>query len=133
MILHGLVSLPFILALLGAGTAFYLYILRPDLPAVVRAKLAPLVRILDDKYGIDRFNDWFFAGGARLIGGGLWKIGDVAVIDGVVNGAARLTGWVASVVREVQNGFIYRYAFVMLLGVFGLLFFSMYFSGAIEK
>jgi NADH-quinone oxidoreductase subunit L len=133
MILHGLVSLPFILALLGAGTAFYLYILRPDLPAVVRAKLAPLVHILDDKYGIDRFNDWFFAGGARLIGGGLWKIGDVAVIDGVVNGAARLTGWVASVVREVQNGFIYRYAFVMLLGVFGLLFFSMYFSGAIEK
>jgi NADH-quinone oxidoreductase subunit L len=88
---------------------------------VVRSKLSWLVKILDDKYGFDRFNDWFFAGGARRVGSGLWKIGDVKIIDGLINGSARLVGWTAALVRELQNGYIYRYAFVMLLGVFGLL------------
>jgi NADH-quinone oxidoreductase subunit L len=121
MMLQGLTELPFWFALAGAGTAFYLYILRPDLPAVVRGKLSLVVRILDDKYGFDRFNDWFFAGGARLIGGGLWKFGDVAVIDGLINGSARLVGWTAALIRELQSGYIYRYAFIMLTGVLGLL------------
>jgi NADH-quinone oxidoreductase subunit L len=88
---------------------------------VLRAKVAPLVKVLDDKYGFDRFNDWFFAGGARRLGTVLWKTGDVTIIDGVVNGSARLVGWMAAFIRELQNGYIYRYAFIMLLGVFGLL------------
>jgi NADH-quinone oxidoreductase subunit L len=121
MMLQGLMELPFWLALAGAGTAWYLYILRPDMPAVVRAKLSPLVKILDEKYGFDRFYSWFFAGGARRLGNGFWKIGDVAIIDGLINGLARLVGWIADFIREVQNGYIYRYAFIMLLGVFGLL------------
>jgi NADH-quinone oxidoreductase subunit L len=121
MVLQGFLELPFWLALAGAGAAYYLYILNPGSDAVVRSKLGWLVKILDDKYGFDRFNDWFFAGGARRIGSGLWKIGDVKIIDGLINGSARLVGWTAAMVREVQNGYIYRYALIMLSGVLGLL------------
>jgi len=122
MILHGLTAPPFWLALSGAVTAWYLYIARPELAAVVRRKAGVLVTILEEKYGFDRFNDWFFAGGARKFGGGLWRFGDVTVIDGLmVNGTARLIGWVAGMVRLVQSGFIYHYAFSMIVGVFVLL------------
>jgi NADH-quinone oxidoreductase subunit L len=127
MMLHGILSLPFLLALAGAGTAFYLYILRPDLPGVLREKMAPLVRILEDKYGLDRFNDWFFAGGARLLGGGLWKVGDVTVIDGLINASARLVNWFSFETRRLQSGYIYTYALVMLVGVFVLLTARRYF------
>jgi len=122
MILHGLTTLPFWLALAGAATAWYLYIARPELAAVVRRKAGVLVTILEEKYGFDRFNDWFFAGGARKFGGGLWRFGDVTVIDGLmVNGTARLIGWLAGMVRLIQSGFIYHYAFSMIIGVFVLL------------
>ena len=122
MMLHGLTSLPFWFALSGAATAWYLYIVNPELPGVLRKKAGFLVTILEEKYGFDRFNDWFFAGGARGIGGGLWKIGDVTIIDGfMVNGAARVVGWIASLVRLFQSGYIYHYAFTMIIGVFVLL------------
>ena len=121
MMLHGLTSLPFWFALAGLAAAWYLYIARPDLPAVLRRKAGVLVTILMEKYGFDRFNDWFFAGGARLVGGGLWKAGDVAVIDGFINGAARAVGWVAAVIRNLQSGFIYHYAFAMIIGMLVLL------------
>ena len=122
MILHGFTSLPFWLAAAGAGTAFYIYIMRPDLPAVLRAKWGVVVTILMDKYGLDRFNDWFFAGGARLLGNGLWKGVDVAVIDGVmVNGSANAVGWFSTVIRKLQSGYIYNYAFAMIFGILLLL------------
>jgi NADH-quinone oxidoreductase subunit L len=122
MMLHGLRSAPFWLALAGAATAWYLYIARPEMAAVVRRKAGLLVTILEEKYGFDRFNDWFFAGGARKFGNGLWRWGDVTVIDGLmVNGTARVVGWFAGVVRLVQSGFIYHYAFSMIIGVFVLL------------
>jgi len=122
MTLHGLTALPFWLALSGAATAWYLYIARPELPAVLRQKAGFLVTILMEKYGFDRFNDWFFAGGARGLGSFFWKIGDVAIIDGLfVNGTARLVGWISSLVRLFQSGYIYHYAFTMIIGVFVLL------------
>jgi len=122
MMAHGVVTLPFWLALAGAATAWFLYIKRPDLPAVIRAKMALPVKILENKYGLDQFNEWFFAGGARGVGHGLWKAGDQTIIDGVmVNGSARLVGWFASVVRLIQSGHIYQYAFSMIIGVFVLL------------
>jgi len=122
MTLHGLTALPFWFALAGAATAWYLYIARPELPAVLRQKFSFIVNILMEKYGFDRFNDWFFAGGARALGGGLWKIGDVAIIDGfMVNGTARVVGWISSLVRLAQSGYIYHYAFTMIIGVFVLL------------
>ena len=122
MILHGLVSPPFWLAMGGAVTAWFLYIVRPDLPAVIKQKLALPAMILEQKYFLDRFNDWFFAGGARALGRGLWKVGDQVIIDGIaVNGTASLVGRFAGVVRLLQSGQIYRYAFSMIIGVFVLL------------
>ncbi len=122
MVLHGLMTPPFWLALAGAATAWYLYIVRPDLPAKIKAKSGMLARILEEKYGFDRFNDWFFAGGARLLGRGLWKGGDQTLIDGlVVNGSAKMVGWIASIVRLFQSGYIYQYAFSMIIGVFVLM------------
>ncbi|MGC2520838.1 MAG: NADH-quinone oxidoreductase subunit L [Burkholderiales bacterium] len=122
MMLQGVASAPLWLALAGAAVAWYLYIARPEMAAVVRRKAGVLVTILEEKYGFDRFNDWFFAGGARRIGNALWKIGDVTLIDGLmVNGSARLVGWFAGMVRLIQSGFIYHYAFSMIIGVFVLL------------
>jgi NADH-quinone oxidoreductase subunit L len=106
------------------ATAWFLYILRPDLPAVVKARAGFLATVLDRKYYLDDFNDWFFAGGARKLGSGLWLWGDRTVIDGImVNGTAHLIGWFAGVARRMQTGFIYHYAFTMIFGVFALLSF----------
>jgi NADH-quinone oxidoreductase subunit L len=122
MILHGLTTAPFWFALSGLAAAWYLYIARPDLPVVLRRKAGWLVTVLQEKYYFDRFNDWFFAGGARLLGTGLWKGGDVAIIDNVfVNGSARLVGWFSTVIRHFQSGYIYHYAFTMIIGVLLLL------------
>ncbi|MGB8436032.1 MAG: NADH-quinone oxidoreductase subunit L [Burkholderiales bacterium] len=122
MALHSVTTLPFWLAVAGLATAWYLYIARPDLAGVVREKGGILTRILEHKYGFDEFNDWFFAGGARKVGSGLWKVGDVTLIDGLfVNGSARLVGWIALIVRRFQTGFIYNYAFTMFIGLLGLL------------
>ncbi|MGE0355843.1 MAG: NADH-quinone oxidoreductase subunit L [Burkholderiales bacterium] len=122
MVLHAFSTAPFWLALGGAALAGYLYLLRPDLPAVIKAKSGVLATILERKYGFDDFNDWFFAGGARALGGGLWKWGDRTVIDGLmVNGTARLIGWFAGFARRVQTGYVYHYAFTMIIGVFALL------------
>ncbi len=122
MMLHGVTTLPFWLAISGAATAWFLYIVRPELPAVIKQKSGVLATILEEKYGFDRFNDWFFAGGARLIGRGLWKGGDEALIDGVmVNGSAGAVGWISGLVRLIQTGHIYQYAFGMVFGALGLL------------
>jgi NADH-quinone oxidoreductase subunit L len=122
MVLHGLLSAPFWLATGGAVTAWLCYIKRPELPGQIRERFAAITFVLEKKYGFDEFNDWFFAGGARGLGRGLWKAGDQVLIDGMaVNGSARLVGRFAGVVRQLQSGHIYQYAFSMILGVFVLL------------
>jgi NADH-quinone oxidoreductase subunit L len=134
MMTHAVKTVPFWLTLAGIAAAWYLYILKPELPGRLRQKAGVLVTILEEKYGFDRFNDWFFAGGARKLGTGLWRFGDVAVIDGLmVNGTARLIGWFAGVVRLVQSGFIYHYAFFMIIGVFVLLTYFIFFRGALVR
>ena len=132
MTLHAVGTAPFWLALAGAALAGYLYLVRPEMADVVRSKAGVLVRILEDKYGFDRFYDWFFAGGVRRFGNGLWRFGDVTVIDGLmVNGSARLIGWFAGMVRLVQSGFIYHYAFSMIIGVSMLLTYFIFFRGTL--
>jgi len=121
MMIHALGTAPFWLAVGGIATATFLYLLRPDLPAVIKGKAGYLYTLLERKYGFDEFNDWFFAGGARLAGGGLWKGGDVAMIDGFINGSARAVGWFAGVLRTLQSGYIYHYAFAMIIGILLLL------------
>jgi NADH-quinone oxidoreductase subunit L len=122
MITHGLFTTPFWLVTAGIAVAFYLYILRPDLPGVLRAKFGLLARILENKYGFDELYQKLFGDGAVKVGTGLWKGGDVAVIDGVlVNGSAKTVGLIARIVRTFQTGFIYQYAFTMIIGLFVLL------------
>jgi NADH-quinone oxidoreductase subunit L len=122
MALHGLLSAPFWLALSGVALAWYMYLVNPALPARVQRMVQPLYTLLDNKYYMDWFNENVIARGARLLGVGLWKGGDEAVIDGaMVNGSARGVAWVAGVVRWFQTGYIYHYAFSMLLGVIVLM------------
>lgn len=128
--LHAFATVPFYLALAGVVVAWYLWSYRPDLPEKIGAKLKLLHWVLTNKYGFDRFNEIVFAGGARAIGNLLWRVGDVTLIDGVmVNGSARTVGWVAGVVRHLQTGYLYTYAFAMILGLLGLLFFARWMMG----
>jgi NADH-quinone oxidoreductase subunit L len=128
MVMHSVASVPLWLAVGGAALAWFLYVKRPDLPAVIKARSGWIATLLDNKYYFDDFNDWFFAGGARRVGTGLWAWGDKTVIDGImVNGTAKLIGWFAGVARRMQTGYIYHYAFTMIFGVFALLtFFWLY-------
>ena len=121
--LHALTSLPFLLAVSGVVCAWYCYLINPALPATIGRVLSPLHYVLEQKYFFDRFNDFFFSGGSRLLGRGLWKGGDQAIIDGaIVNGSWRLVGLVANSSRGVQTGYLYHYAISMIVGVALLLF-----------
>ena len=116
--LHGIQALPFWLAIAGIATAWYLYRVRLDLPKKIAIAFGPLYALVERKYGFDELYARLFASGAQVIGTGLWKGGDRSVIDGVlVNGSARLVGWFSGVVRLLQSGLIYWYAFVMIFGV----------------
>jgi NADH-quinone oxidoreductase subunit L len=122
MALHGLTTLPFWLAFAGVASAYYCYMINPRVPAWFFSKFHALHTLLENKYYMDKFNDFFWAGGARLLGGGLSRVGDKTLIDGlVVNGSAKVVGWFSRMVRVLQTGYIYHYAFVMILGVLGFL------------
>ncbi len=122
MALHAVTTPVFWLAFSGVALSWFFYMKRPDIPAAIKARFSGIYTLLDNKYYFDKFNEVVFAGGARLLGRGLWKGGDVALIDGLlVNGSARLVGAIASVVRFFQSGYIYHYAFTMIIGVFVLL------------
>jgi NADH-quinone oxidoreductase subunit L len=96
--------------------------INPRVPAWLYKTFRPLHTLLENKYYLDKFNELVFAGGARLLGKGLWNIGDKMLIDGlVVNGSAKVVAWLASLSRLLQTGYIYHYAFVMILGVLGFL------------
>jgi len=119
---HGVLALPFWLAVAGIVAAWYCYLVNPALPERLKRAAGPIYTLLDQKYYFDRFNDWFFAGGARAMGFFLSTVGDRSIIDGFfVNGTARLVGWTASLWRNMQSGYVYHYAFTMILGVFALL------------
>jgi NADH-quinone oxidoreductase subunit L len=126
MAIHGFMTLPFALAASGVFVAWFFYMKRPDIPAAIQKRFALINSILENKYGFDSFNDRFFAAGSRFIGNKLWLIGDVKLIDGaLVNGTANLIGRLSLVVRKLQSGLIYHYAFAMIIGVFLMLtFFS---------
>ena len=120
--LHGIVALPFWLAMAGVGTAYYLYMVNPSIPAKLHQSFNWLYRILENKYGFDRFNEVVFAAGSRLIGRVLWKVGDQTIIDGaMVNGAGKTVGFVSKKARLLQSGYLYVYAFAMIVGLLVLL------------
>ncbi|WP_300451328.1 NADH-quinone oxidoreductase subunit L [Accumulibacter sp.] len=122
MATHAVTTAVFWLAFLGVALSWFLYMKRPDIPAAIKSRFGALYTLLDNKYYFDKFNDVVFAGGARLLGRGLWKGGDTGLIDGViVSGAVHLVGWLSAVARLFQTGHIYHYAFTMIIGVFVLM------------
>lgn len=122
MAVHSLTSAPLWLAIAGVVTAYYFYMVNPRVPAWFKDKFSAIYTLLDNKYYMDKFNDVVFAGGARMLGTGLWTIGDKGLIDGlVVNGSAKVVNWFSKVTRLWQSGYIYHYAFVMIIGVLGFL------------
>lgn len=126
MALDALTSLPFWLALAGVATSYFFYMVKPEIPTAIKKNFHAIYTLLDNKYYLDKFNDVVFAGGARLLGGGLWNVGDKGLIDGlIVNGSAKFVGWFSRTMRTIQTGYIYHYAFVMILGVLGYLIYFM--------
>ncbi len=106
------------LALGGIAAAWYLYLRRPDLPDRIAARFSRLYRLLVNKYYFDWFNENVVAVGVRNFGTSLWKRGDETVIDGwLVNGSARAIGTLSAVVRQLQSGYLYHYAFAMIFGL----------------
>jgi NADH-quinone oxidoreductase subunit L len=117
-VLSSFMHLPVWLAGLGVLTAYQFYLWKPEWSEAAKKRLSVLYTVLVDKYGFDWFNEHVIAAGARLLGGGLWRIGDQLVIDdGLVNGSARTVGWLGSVMRYAQSGYLYHYAFAMILGL----------------
>ena len=122
LLLHAFADYPMYLAAAGVFTAWYLYMKRPELPGVIQNKLTVIYNILNNKYGFDRFNEIFFAGGSRKIGELFWRLGDIKLIDGLlVNGSAKSIGWFSGIIRHMQTGYLYHYAFVMIIGFLLLL------------
>jgi NADH-quinone oxidoreductase subunit L len=117
-VLHAFGSPAVYLALAGVVTAWYLYLKRPELPAGIAARFSRLHRLLVNKYYFDWFNENVVAAGVRSFGASLWKRGDETVIDGwLVNGSARAVAALSAVVRHVQTGYLYHYAFAMIIGL----------------
>jgi NADH-quinone oxidoreductase subunit L len=121
-IVSALAAPPVWLAAAGVLTAYIFFKWKPSLADSAERSFKWLHRILTEKYGFDWFNEHIIAAGARGLGGGLWRFGDQDLIDdGLVNGSARVVGWFSSVMRYAQSGYLYHYAFAMILGLASLL------------
>ena len=116
--LHAFTTLPFALALAGVVSAWYCYLINPAVPAWFFRHFSAVYKLLDNKYYMDKINEFVFAGGARQLGGGLSSVGDRTLIDGLmVNGSAKLVAWFSTITRTLQTGYIYHYAFTMIVAV----------------
>lgn len=122
MALHSLTTLPLWLAIAGVVTSYVFYMMYPAIPAAIKRVAQPVYTLLENKYYLDWINENILARGARMLGTGLWKVGDQALIDGaVVNGSWKLVGLFSGLVRKAQSGYLYHYALIMILGVFVLM------------
>jgi len=127
-LVHALLPGPLWLAAAGFGVAWYVYYKgNTHIAERMAQRFAFLYRMLDRKYWADEFNAFVFAGGSRGLGRLLWRVGDVKLIDGLmVNGSARTIGWAAGIVRQIQSGYLYTYAFAMIIGLLVLLTWFVY-------
>ena len=122
--IHAFTSLPFALMIAGAVIAYYCYVINDKVPAKIQKSLGWLNTILDNKYYFDWFNEQVLARSVRCIGTGLWQGGDRGIIDGfIIGGATRLVGAFAAISRRLQSGYIYHYAFAMIIGLMVLISF----------
>jgi len=122
MAMHAVYTLPFWLMIAGFAIATFIYQFRPTIADAVQNRFPFLYRLLDNKYYFDEFYQKFFAQGSVSLGQNLWKKADAGFIDnGIVNGSARVIEWIATRVRRWQTGFLYDYAFAMIIGLIGIL------------
>jgi NADH-quinone oxidoreductase subunit L len=113
--------LPIVVAVLGIAVAYWMYMAQPGLPAVLARSFRPIYLFLLNKWYFDELYDVLFVRPAFAIGRGLWKKGDGAVIDGYgPDGIAASTISLAQRISRLQTGYVYHYAFAMLVGVVGL-------------
>ena len=118
---HGMLTLPFWLALAGIGFAFYCYHVNTEMPGKIASTLGPITRVVENKYGFDDFYQKVFAGGSLLLGRFFYKVTDAGLIDGaIVNGSAKTVGLFSGILRESQTGKTFHYAFAMIIGLFVL-------------
>jgi len=119
---HGFGGEAFYLAMAGVIAAWYMYLGNPASADYFKKLFSWPYRLLEEKYFADRANEIVFGAGSRMLGGKLWNLGDVTIIDGLmVNGSAKLVAWFSTLVRQLQSGLLYHYAFAMIIGVLGLL------------
>jgi NADH-quinone oxidoreductase subunit L len=117
-VIHGMMMPPFWLAMAGVGSAWFIYMKKPELATWFYERLGFLHRILDNKYYADDFNQKVFAKGSLSLGKNLWRFGDRLMIDGfIVNGSAKVIGFCSGIIRQIQTGYMYHYAFAMIIGV----------------
>lgn len=115
---HALLAPPFFLAMAGVASAYYIYMKKPSIAQWGYDKFRGLHTLLDKKYYADDFNQAVFAGGALALGKSLWAVGDRLLIDNlIVNGSAKVVGWFSGIIRHIQTGYLYHYAFSMIIGV----------------
>ncbi|MGB5587256.1 MAG: NADH-quinone oxidoreductase subunit L, partial [Gammaproteobacteria bacterium] len=121
-LIHGLLAPPFLLAVAGVLAAWYLYLRQPQIPAKFAQRFSRLYQMLLNKFYFDDFNERLLVPASRALGRRLWRTGDEVLIDGgMVNGSARLVGWMSGVVSRVQTGYLYHYAFAMIIGLAAML------------
>ena len=121
-VVEAMTGYPVYLALAGVLAAYVFFLRKPEWADATERHLKWLHTVLVEKYGFDWFNQNVIVAAARALGGGLWRFGDQDLIDnGLVNGSARAVGWVSSVMRYAQSGYLYHYAFAMILGLASLL------------
>ncbi|WP_293935637.1 NADH-quinone oxidoreductase subunit L [Iodobacter sp.] len=122
--IHSLMSMPFWLALAGVVMSWYFYLVKPSIPAALDRFFTSIgiKKLLDEKYYMDHLYINGFAAGGRVLGTLFWKVGDTFIIDGLlVNGTAKLVGLISATARKLQTGYIYHYAFAMIIGAIGLM------------
>ncbi len=122
MALHSVQTAPFWLMLTGFGLATWISLFRPQIADNMAKRFAGIHKLLSNKYYFDDFNNKVFANGFVRIGRGLWKRGDTGLLDGIaIDGTASLIGKLGERVRRLQTGYLYQYAFAMIIGLIGLL------------
>ena len=122
MAMHSIQTAPFWLMISGFVLATVIYRMRPAMADFLQQKMPGLYRLLDNKYYFDELYQKIFVSKIVSIGNGLWNKADAGFIDGwLVNGSARLVGNIAARVRVWQSGYLFHYAFAMIVGLIGIL------------
>ncbi len=122
MTLHSIKTLPFWFAVSGIFVAWLSYIALPQLPSILTKRFAWIYQILQDKYGFDDFNQLVFVRGCQRLAKACYLVGDKKILDhGLVNGSGRLVVWASAIGRKLQTGYLYHYAFAMIIGLLAIL------------